>query len=56
MGRVSFEVHPVGKITEHEQKLLDVCLGDLKKNIEKGIKFAKMPFRLYLAKAALFSQ
>ena len=35
------KIHPVGKITEHEQKLLDVCLGDLKKNIEKGIKFAK---------------
>ncbi|KAF2201282.1 malate dehydrogenase [Delitschia confertaspora ATCC 74209] len=35
------KIHPVGKITEHEQKLLDVCLSDLKKNIEKGVKFAK---------------
>lgn len=31
----------VGKITEYEQKLLDVCLKDLKGNIEKGVKFVK---------------
>ncbi|KAF9729257.1 Malate dehydrogenase, cytoplasmic [Paraphaeosphaeria minitans] len=35
------KIHPVGKITEHEQKLLDVCLKDLAGNINKGIKFAK---------------
>ena len=35
------EVHPVGKITDHEQSLLDVCLKDLKGNIEKGEKWAK---------------
>ncbi|CAI6330491.1 unnamed protein product [Periconia digitata] len=35
------KIHPVGKITDHEQKLLDVCLGDLKGNIAKGIKFVK---------------
>ena len=35
------KIHPVGKITAHEQKLLDVCLKDLSKNIEKGVKFAK---------------
>jgi len=34
-------IHPVGKVTEHEQKLLDACLKDLKGNIEKGVKFAK---------------
>ncbi|MCJ1309295.1 Malate dehydrogenase, cytoplasmic [Agyrium rufum] len=34
-------IHPVGKITEHEQKLLDACLTDLKKNIEKGVAFVK---------------
>ena len=35
------KIHPVGKITDYEQKLLDVCLGDLAKNIDKGVKFAK---------------
>lgn len=29
-------IHEVGDITEFEGKLLDVALGDLKKNIEKG--------------------
>ena len=31
------EIHPVGDITPFEQKLLDKCLEDLKKNIEKGM-------------------
>jgi malate dehydrogenase len=35
------EVHPVGKVTDHEQELLKVCLGDLKKNIEKGEEWIK---------------
>lgn len=35
------KIHPVGKITEHEQKLLDVCLGDLAKNINKGVGWVK---------------
>ncbi|KAK4553654.1 Malate dehydrogenase, cytoplasmic [Recurvomyces mirabilis] len=35
------KIHPVGKLTEHEQSLLEVCLKDLKGNIEKGEKFAK---------------
>jgi malate dehydrogenase len=35
------EIHPVGKITEYEQKLLDKCLVDLKGNIEKGESWAK---------------
>ena len=30
------EVHTVGKVSDHEQKLLDACLADLKKNIQKG--------------------
>jgi len=34
------KIHPVGKITEHEQTLLDACLKDLKGNIVKGQKFA----------------
>ena len=34
------KIHEVGKITEFEQKLLDVCLKDLKTNISKGVKFA----------------
>ena len=35
------KIHEVGKLTSHEQKLLDVCLGDLKKNIDKGVEFVK---------------
>merc|ERR1711977_656285 len=35
------KIHPVGKITDHEQKLLDVCLGDLSKNIAKGVEWVK---------------
>jgi malate dehydrogenase len=35
------KIHPVGKITDHEQKLLEVCLSDLKKNIQKGVDFVK---------------
>lgn len=31
------KIHPVGKITNYEQKLLDNCLTDLKKNIAKGM-------------------
>ena len=34
------KIHPVGKVTEYEQKLLDACLADLKGNINKGVKFA----------------
>ena len=33
------EIHPVGEVTPFEQKLLDKCLEDLKKNIEKGMFF-----------------
>ena len=32
-------VLPVGKIDAAEEKLLEACLGDLKKNIEKGVAF-----------------
>ncbi|GAB7354603.1 hypothetical protein MBLNU459_g5042t2 [Dothideomycetes sp. NU459] len=35
------KIHPVGPVTDYEQKLLDVCLKDLKGNIEKGEKFVK---------------
>ncbi|KAF2821081.1 malate dehydrogenase [Ophiobolus disseminans] len=35
------KIHPVGKITDHEQGLLDACLVDLKKNINKGVDFVK---------------
>lgn len=35
------KIHPVGNLTDFEQGLLDVCLKDLKSNIEKGEKFAK---------------
>lgn len=35
------KIHPVGKITEYEQKLLDVCISDLKGNIKKGVEFVK---------------
>lgn len=35
------EIHDVGKLSQHEEKLLDACLVDLKKNIEKGVEFVK---------------
>lgn len=35
------KIHPVGKITDYEQKLLEDCLNDLSGNINKGIKFVK---------------
>ena len=33
------EIHDVGNLSQYEQGLLDACLTDLKKNIEKGVKF-----------------
>ncbi|ODH34134.1 malate dehydrogenase, NAD-dependent [Paracoccidioides brasiliensis] len=35
------EILPVGKVSEYEQKLIDTCLVDLKKNITKGVQFVK---------------
>ncbi|KAF1811618.1 malate dehydrogenase [Eremomyces bilateralis CBS 781.70] len=35
------KIHEVGTITPYEQQLLDVCLGDLAKNIAKGVQFVK---------------
>ncbi len=35
------EIHPVGKMTDFEQGLLDKCLIDLKGNIEKGAAWVK---------------
>lgn len=35
------KIHEVGKISPYEEKLLEVCLADLKKNIQKGIDFVK---------------
>ncbi|CAD6586851.1 MAG: Malate dehydrogenase, cytoplasmic [Alectoria sarmentosa] len=35
------KIHEVGKITPKEQELLDACLKDLKKNIDKGVEFVK---------------
>ncbi|KAF5003460.1 hypothetical protein FDECE_10010 [Fusarium decemcellulare] len=34
------KIHPIGKIDANEEKLVEACLGDLKKNIEKGVAFA----------------
>ncbi|CCE33134.1 Malate dehydrogenase, cytoplasmic [Claviceps purpurea] len=33
------KILPIGEIDANEQKLVEACLGDLKKNIQKGIKF-----------------
>ena len=33
------KILPVGQVDGNEQKLLEACLGDLKKNIEKGVAF-----------------
>ena len=41
------KIHPVGKISEFEQGLLDACLVDLKKNIQKG-KRSRSGFLLLL--------
>jgi malate dehydrogenase len=35
------KIHPVGKVTDYEQKLLDNCVEDLAKNIKKGVEWAK---------------
>jgi len=35
------KIHPVGSITDYEQKLLDACVADLAKNIQKGVDFVK---------------
>lgn len=35
------KIHDVGKLSSHEQGLLDACLKDLKGNIAKGVKFVK---------------
>ncbi|KAJ5474915.1 hypothetical protein N7475_004481 [Penicillium sp. IBT 31633x] len=35
------KINPVGQINEYEQGLLDACLTDLKKNIQKGVDFVK---------------
>lgn len=34
------KIHPIGPISAEEQKLIDACLPELKKNIEKGKAFA----------------
>ncbi len=33
------KIHPVGPLSAEEEKLLEACLPDLKKNIEKGKAF-----------------
>ena len=33
------KIYPIGELSAEEQKLLDACIPDLKKNIEKGKKF-----------------
>ena len=35
------KIHPIGKLSSYEEKLLEVCIKDLKANIVKGIEFAK---------------
>lgn len=35
------KIHPIGNVTPYEQKLIDVCVGDLAKNIKKGVEFVK---------------
>jgi malate dehydrogenase len=35
------KIHPVGKITDYEQKLLEACTADLAKNIKKGVDWVK---------------
>jgi malate dehydrogenase len=35
------KIHPIGDLSAEEQKLLDACLPELKKNIEKGKAFVQ---------------
>ena len=35
------KIHPIGQVTPYEQKLLDNCVEDLAKNIDKGVKWVK---------------
>ncbi|KAB8076749.1 lactate/malate dehydrogenase [Aspergillus leporis] len=35
------KIHPVGQVNAYEEKLLEACLADLKKNIKKGVDFVK---------------
>jgi malate dehydrogenase len=35
------KIHPVGQLSAEEEELLKACLPDLKKNIAKGVEFAK---------------
>ncbi|THC92978.1 hypothetical protein EYZ11_007539 [Aspergillus tanneri] len=35
------KIHPVGQVNTYEEQLLQACLGDLKKNIQKGVDFVK---------------
>ena len=41
-------IHPVGELSAEEQKLLDACLADLKKNIDKGKPYFKQVNRVKL--------
>ncbi len=45
------KIHPVGPVNEFEQKLIDACLQDLKKNIVKGKRsiFLQLPVQIGLA-------
>lgn len=35
------EIHPIGKVNQYEEKLIEAAKADLKKNIEKGVNFVK---------------
>jgi malate dehydrogenase len=35
------KIHDLGQINDYEQNLIEACLGDLKKNIAKGVEFVK---------------
>jgi malate dehydrogenase len=37
------KIHPIGKISDYEQKLIDACLIDLRKNIDKGLSLTFSP-------------
>jgi len=35
------KIHSIGELTAEEEKLLEACLPELKKNIEKGKAFVE---------------
>ncbi|KAJ9608838.1 Malate dehydrogenase, cytoplasmic [Cladophialophora chaetospira] len=49
------KINDVGKLNKHEESLLEACLSDLKKNIQKGVDFVKASKFFCPRRVVLFS-